>query len=64
MSKTIEVLQQAVEAWYRVTDCPLERYGTRTLGQHYLAREAEQVAQMLDLDKTGLTAYVLLKAYS
>lgn len=63
MSKTLEVLQQAVEAWYRVTGCPLERYGTRTLEQYDLAREAEQVAKMLELDKTGLTAYVLLRAY-
>lgn len=63
MSRTIEILQQAVEAWYRVTDCPVEREGTRTLGQSLLAREAEQVAQMLDMDKTGLTSYILLKAY-
>ncbi len=59
----MKILQKAVEAWYRVTECPVEDASITNFREWGLKSEAEQVALMLDLDPTGVSAYLLLKAY-
>ena len=63
MNPTLDILRQAVALWYEITGCPTERYGTFTLDSFHTQQEAEQVAELLRLDPTGVAAYTLLRAY-
>ena len=60
----LPILQQAVQLWYTVTGCPTERFGRSFSNDEYhLQTEAAQVAQMLELDDTGMSAFMLLRAF-
>ena len=63
MNRTVEILHEAVMAWYEVTGCKTQTSGSFSMGDFYLQDEANQVAQMLKLDDTGMSAYILLRAY-
>ena len=63
MNRTVEILHEAVMAWYEVTGCKTQTSGSFSMGDFYLQDEAIQVAQMLKLDDTGMSAYILLRAY-
>ena len=58
----LSVLQEAVGLWYTVTGCPATSRGGITRDAYDLLKDAERTARLLELDPTGISAFMTLRS--